>query len=98
VTTTTEQLRVGLALQRQRQSNDSHHTNGGTQHRIRSHRKSSKRNQKLVFMGNRRGSSAPPNVTKSLLIAAAADRDHFFSIYVNSGCQKNAADLVVGGM
>jgi hypothetical protein len=42
--TTTKQLRIGLALHRQRQSHNGHHANGGTQHKILTHRKSSKRN------------------------------------------------------
>jgi len=53
VMTTAEQPRVGLALQRHRHSHDGHHTQGGTQHRILTHRKSSKRNQKHFLMGNR---------------------------------------------
>ncbi len=82
VMTTAEELSeasIGLAFQHHRHADQGRHTNGSTQHKILSHRKSSKRNQKHIFKGNRRGSSAPPNVTKSLLIAAAADRDHAFS-------------------
>jgi hypothetical protein len=44
--------------------------------------------------GTDRGPLTPPNVTKSVLVAAAADRDRPFSIYLKSGCPKKTADLV----
>jgi hypothetical protein len=44
---------VGLAFQHDRRTNERCHANGGTQHKVLTHGKSSKRNQKQILNGNR---------------------------------------------
>jgi len=79
---TAEQLPagVGLTFHHNRRTQQGHHTNGGSHHKILTHLKSSKKTKHKSWLEADHGLPAA-HVTKSVLVTAAAYRDQTFSIY-----------------